>query len=137
MCQLLAKYFHIINRYRPHYPTLLTDNGARHQLGGGLYLGNGVDADPDGQPGSNADGDDNDGNVDEQGVHFPGPIIEGADMTQVEVSASVSGLLDAWIDFNADGDWNTPFEQIFVNMELQAGINLLNLITGIPISLRA
>jgi VCBS repeat-containing protein len=33
------------------------------------------------------------------------------------------GLLDAWIDFNLDGDFNDPGEQIFASQQLQRGDN--------------
>jgi len=107
------------------YPTLLLSNGARHQLGGGLFLGDGVDADPDGQPSADASGDNADGSDDEQGVLFTTPVIKGSSLARVEVTASAPGKLDAWIDFNRDGDWSDPSEQIFNNEGLLAGPNLL------------
>ena len=39
--------------------------------------------------------------------------------------ASASGRLDAWIDFNANGSWNEPGEQIFVSSLLSQGVNTL------------
>ena len=30
----------------------------------------------------------------------------------IEVSVTGAGVLEAWIDFNADGDWDDPGEQI-------------------------
>ncbi len=109
----------------PTYPTLLASNGARHALGSGLFLGAGVDAEPDGQPGPNALGDDNDGNDDEDGVVFTSALVGGQTAT-VDVTASGSGLLNAWIDFNADGDWADPGEQIFTDVALVAGVNSLS-----------
>lgn len=35
------------------------------------------------------------------------------------------GNLDAWIDFNRDGDWSDPFEQILIARAVKAGPNLL------------
>jgi hypothetical protein len=52
------------------YGTLLADDGARHQIVSGFHLGATVDADFDGQPTIGADGDDNDGLDDEDGVVF-------------------------------------------------------------------
>ncbi len=38
----------------------------------------------------------------------------------------MSGSLDAWIDFNSDGDWNDSGEQIFASQALTAGVNSLS-----------
>ena len=106
----------------PTYPTLLGNNGAVHWIVGGVFLGNSVDAEADGQPDPAALGDDNDGNDDEDGVAFTTPLIVGR-IAGVDVTASVAGLLNAWIDFNGDGDWDDPFEQIFADEPLVAGVN--------------
>ena len=39
-------------------------------------------------------------------------------------------MLNAWIDFNVDGDWNDPGEQFFVDQALTGGVN--NLTAAIP-----
>ena len=39
--------------------------------------------------------------------------------------ASEAGKLDAWIDFNQDGDWDEDGEQIVVSQSVVAGVNLL------------
>ena len=113
----------------PRYPTLLANNGARHVVVPGVYLGNGVDAEPDGQPDADAVGDNLDGNVDEDGVgwtwYMPG------NTTSISVIASVSGYLNAWIDFNLDGDWADPDEQIFADEPLVAGVSDLDI--SVPI----
>ena len=106
------------------YPTLLADDGARHEVVGDFFLGAGIDVDFDGQPTPLADGDDNDGFDDEDGVVFNTPLVGGFGGT-ITVTASATGQLDAWIDFNRDGDWNDPGEQIFVSRLLNAGANVL------------
>jgi hypothetical protein len=84
-----------------------------------------VDADPDGQPTAAADGDDMlDGSDDEDGVAFTSALLKGR-TASLTVSASASGLLNAWLDFNADGDWADDGEQIFTNEALAAGANPL------------
>jgi uncharacterized repeat protein (TIGR01451 family) len=109
----------------PTYPTLLANNGARHLIVPGFYLGTNVDAEVDGQPNSTATGDDLAGTPnDEDGVTFTTPLLPGQ-MATVEVVASAAGKLDAWIDFNADGDWADLNEQIFANTSLAAGANAL------------
>jgi hypothetical protein len=60
---------------------------------------------------------------DEDGVRFT-EITPGSSST-VEVTASASGKLNAWIDFNKDGDWQDEGEQIFVDEALSSGKNIL------------
>ncbi len=118
----------------PLYPTLFTRDGARHKIKKipELYLGLGVDSDPDGQPNIDAAGDDNDGNDDEEGVVFNTPFIAGQPVS-ITVTAFdkgvlpgfLAGLLDAWIDYNDDDDWDDPGEQIFNNKPLAVGNNEL------------
>ncbi|KAF5432903.1 hypothetical protein C5S39_02575 [Candidatus Methanophagaceae archaeon] len=105
------------------YPTLTGNNGANHgdgNYGRGYYLGDKWDHEDDGQPDSEATGDDNSSNDDEDGVIF-GPLTAGNLATvQVTVIAPLSktGYLNAWIDFNADGDWADSGEQIFTDVPL-------------------
>ena len=105
------------------YATTLGVNGARHGLGFSLYLGAGVDHEPNGQPDPNALGDDNDGNDDEDGVVF-GPLDVGATAT-ITVTASAPGKLDAWLDFGGDGSWVQAGDRIFTSQPLAAGPNVL------------
>jgi len=111
----------------PDYPTLLASNGAQHKIvqASAFYLGAGVDPEANGQPNANATGDDNDGNDDEDGVTFLTPLELGVTAT-VNVNASAPGQLDAWIDFNGNGDWADIDEQIFDNISLLAGDNVLS-----------
>ena len=108
----------------PTYPTLTASDGARHILGGTLFMGAAVDADADGQPTPSADGDDGDGSDDEDGVIFTSMLIPG-DLAGIDVEVSQAGLLNAWVDFNADGDWDDTGEQIFTNEALPGGVNPL------------
>ena len=115
----------------PGYPTLLASDGARHVVIGGssLILGALRDTDADGQPSAQGDGDDMAGSDDEDGVTFTSSLVLGT-MASIDVTASAAGLLDAWIDFNQDGDWGGPGEQIFASEALAAGVN--NLMINIP-----
>ena len=122
------------------YPTLKDDEGARHKFVPGIYLGEFVDAEPDGQPSPDAMGDDydqyypSDGD-DEDGILFQGQLKTGATVN-VSVAASVNGFLEAWIDFNRDGDWDDNGEHIFGSQALVQGNNTLafdvpeNAVTG-------
>ena len=112
----------------PLYPTLLANDGARHILDGVTFLGASVDSEPDGQPDPNALGDDSDGNDDEDGVIFDWPLEVG-NPCKITVTASVSnGLFSSWIDFNGNGTWADPGEQIFADLPLSAGSNPLSFI---------
>ncbi len=100
-----------------NYPTLAASDGARHILRPGLYLGTEIDAEDDGLPGPSALGDDagGPGPDDEDGVHFPAPLVVG-ETGAAEITTSLppgtQATISAWIDFNRDGDWNDSHEQI-------------------------
>lgn len=106
------------------YPTTLADNGARHLLVGPT-LGANRDHEADGQPNLIATADDTNGVDDEDGVLLPETIVPGLGTTAtVEVSAA--GKLDAWLDFNRDGDWSDSGEQIATSLALVAGTNSID-----------
>ncbi len=106
------------------YPVTLADNGARHSASS-LTLGSAVDLDVDGQPSILADGD----GADDDGIALIAGMVAavGADTTS-SLSAEVSeaGKLDGWIDFNQDGDWDDPGEQVITSADVLAGINTLS-----------
>jgi len=109
------------------YPTKLTptSDGWRHPIKLGVHLGSAIDAEPDGQPDADAQGDDLHGVNDEDGVVTASPLVPGI-TTFLQVSASTKGFLNAWIDYNQDGDWSDGGEQIFSEIALNAGINPLS-----------
>jgi hypothetical protein len=107
------------------YHTLLASNGANHKIVEGVYLGQLIDAEPNGIPSIGADGDDTNGQNDEDGVIIPVSLTQGTSAA-VEVTASAAGKLNAWIDFNADGDWADADEQVFLNEMLVSGVNTLS-----------
>ncbi|MEM7311586.1 MAG: GEVED domain-containing protein, partial [Planctomycetota bacterium] len=109
-----------------NYPVLEADGGASHGLIEGFYLGNGVTSESDGKPSSNglADGFDD-------GVAIPDQLVRGG-VSQFTVTASQEGRLSAWIDWNNDGDWTDPGEQIFGGTVVATGANLLGPIS-VPI----
>ncbi|HKQ39135.1 MAG TPA: immunoglobulin domain-containing protein, partial [Verrucomicrobiae bacterium] len=109
------------------YPTLLSNNGARHVLVPGIRLGATVDFELNGAPSANANGDDLNGSDDEDGVNFVSPLWVDQTAT-IEVVASTNGVLNAWIDFGADGSFAQPQDHIFTDYALEPGTNLLSLI---------
>jgi hypothetical protein len=107
------------------YPTRRGSNGARHIVDTRYHLGIGLDRDDRDQSSWDAAGDDVlDGNDDEDGVIFETPSVRGR-KTAITVIASAKGYLDAWADFNQDGDWSDAGEQIFARYLLNSGENLL------------
>lgn len=103
------------------FGTLLSSNGPRHQLGSGLTLGYGVTTDAGGQPNASANSDVDDG------VKLPDFMTPGA-ITQIEVTASKAGNLDAFIDFNANGKFDDD-ERVTPagGQALTAGVNIVSL----------
>ena len=105
------------------FATQIADNGAVHTIVPGLYLGMCVDPDIDGAPDAmagttGAGGDDLDatfafaatgactGNDDEDGITFVAPMIPGeSSCIQVKANSNAGAVLNAWIDFNGDGDF--------------------------------
>ena len=107
------------------YHTLLATNGARHFIVPGIYLGSKIDAEADGQPNINATGDDLNGTDDEDGVAFASALNPGM-KAYIDVTASCPGFLNAWMDFNGDGDWTDKGERIFSDKNLHNGVNRIN-----------
>ena len=122
--EVTAESFDFGDAPDPAFATLLASDGARHVVVAGFHLGAGIDPETDGQPGELADGDDEADSDDEDGARFLTPLVPGQ-LAAVEVTASASGLLDAWLDFSGDGDWLDDQEQIFVGVLLSPGQNLL------------
>lgn len=95
------------------YPTTAADDGPSH-VAIGHWLGASRDGEVDGVPSASADGD----GADEDGVTF-GPLNVRDFNAEVTVNVQSNNNqpgwvnLDAWIDFNQDGDWSDPGEQIF------------------------
>ena len=100
------------------YPTLRSSNGPYH-VAAGPWFGDAndqPDAEQDGQPDANALGDDRHpisalglANDDEDGVSVP-PLVVGqtVDIT-LEVRGG-GGIVQGWVDFDADGDWESTEE---------------------------
>jgi PKD repeat protein len=102
-----------------NYGTLSNSNGAYHSIVDGLYLGQGVDAEIDGQPDFEARGDDTGGQDDEDGVQFPEDLFIGQEAT-LTITASQGGHIKAWIDFNQDMDWDDAGETV-IDGQIAAG----------------
>ena len=125
----------------PSYPSLTATNGARHQLGTGVFLGSCVDEDPGfmaaGGPliGEATKDDTSNGSVtygncvnpdDEDGVTI-GAVEIGSATASIDVVASAACKLNAWLDWNRDGNWSGPAENVLANVQLAAGTNTLTI----------
>ncbi|RCS42139.1 hypothetical protein DTL42_20120 [Bremerella cremea] len=113
------------------YGTLLESDGARHNLVDNFYLGSSVDAEIDGQPTADASGD---GSTDDGiFIRTPDPNNAGSYLNytlrdnitnEIYITATVPsgskayGFVDAWIDFNHNGNFDDPGEQILVSRAL-------------------
>jgi uncharacterized repeat protein (TIGR01451 family) len=103
---------------------------ASHQTDGVTFLGLRVDTEAANQPNLNADGDDIVGTPnDEDGVTFPvvgnTRVLSVGSSNNLTIKAAVGGYLNAWVDWNQDGDWIDPNEQIATNISLTTGNNNL------------
>ena len=123
------------------YGTLMSSAGAVHNLSNTLYLGACVDSESNGQPSALSDADD--GNVgtvtfgtcatagdDEDGVTNFSTLVPGQNAT-VDVTSTGACVLDAWIDFNQNGNYSDPGEQIFTGTTLVNGANT-GLVFAVP-----
>ncbi len=102
------------------YSTTRAQGGPSHGTKPGLTLGNSFDADPDGQPSVNADGDNLNRVNDEDGITQLTPIVrgDGSNVIRVNVTntAGTPSFLQGWIDFNGNGSFSDPGEQIANNV---------------------
>lgn len=116
----------------PAYSTVLNSNGARHVVlaNNPLRLGSVITTETNGIPASDALGDGGD-----DGVTFTGVFNENSNPVTVTIEASESGLIDAWVDWNRDGDWNDPGEQFMNTVPVRPGLNTFSLVTPVGASI--
>ena len=107
------------------YPTNMAANGPRHVVGASaLKMGTASDIDGDGQPKATANGDDTDSDGDdEDGVTIP--TLNAGGTATVVVNASGAGKVNAFFDWNNDGDFLDANETI-TELSVVAGNNNLS-----------
>ncbi|HBE66520.1 MAG TPA: hypothetical protein DDW52_00090, partial [Planctomycetaceae bacterium] len=66
---------------------------------------------------------------DEKGVSFGGLFNSNLEPVPVTVTSTGAGILDVWVDWNADGDFSDPGERVATDMPVQAGENLVEIAT--------
>jgi len=89
---------------------------ASHRINSSQYLGNRIDGEAGSQYSEEADGDDTNGIDDEDGVTIP-ELRQGGKATirYTVVTGYSYAYLNAWIDWNGDGDFNDNNERIASN----------------------
>ena len=112
------------------YPTLAADNGPVHKVLTGFFLGAGVDGETDGVPSTNATGDDINTTInDEDGVNFTTSVFPGSN-SSLEVTINNGGFspgrLNAWADWNLDGDWDDAGEHFITDTRYATGTHTVN-----------
>ena len=97
---------------------------ADHILDFANYLGSKLDGEAANQPSVAANADDTNGEDDEDGVVFPSQLHRG-ESYNLQVTIVGTGRLNAWIDWNGDGDFVDGGEQITSNFASFGGVESL------------
>ncbi|MGD9633671.1 MAG: S8 family serine peptidase [Pirellulales bacterium] len=110
------------------YKTSAANDGPRHTITPDFSLGTLLDGEVSGVPTSDASGDDAIGG-DEDGIVLLGAVsnpvgalVPGTTNAVRATLNGVGGYLNAWFDFNRDGDFNDPGEHAIVDRDLNPGI---------------
>jgi len=97
---------------------------ASNTVNNALKMGDLIDAEVSATTNSSATGDDNTGVDDEDGVVMPSSIIAGGSVTipvTVTNTTGAAAYLNAWIDFNNDGNLTNSGEHVAVNVVIPHG----------------
>jgi hypothetical protein len=117
------------------YNTTIAEGGPSHGILPGFSLGTRVDFEVNGQPSVAATGDDNNptGSDDEDGL-IDVKLVQGAAFGAISFfvtnTNSLKGYVQAWVDFNGNGSFADPGDQILKNY---AAINGTNTDVAFPI----
>jgi hypothetical protein len=107
------------------YATTRSQSGASHGFLAGLRLGALWDADQDGRPTVNADGDDLNNSDDEDGIQALTTFVRGDSSNNMRLTVNnTTGSLayvHGWMDFNGDGDWNDAGELVVSALQVPSG----------------
>ena len=102
----------------------LSYGSADHVIAGNYYMGSAPDKELAYQPSAAADADDLNGIDDEDGVTFP-EMVQGAKVT-IQVKITGAAYLNAWVDWNSDGDFKDNGERIASNLFRSTGTTSLS-----------
>ncbi|MFZ1387791.1 MAG: CshA/CshB family fibrillar adhesin-related protein [Thiolinea sp.] len=140
-----------------------TYGSAGHGITTGTYLGSALpDAESAAQPNATATGDDVAGSDDEEGITLPATIISlassgsgssgsgstsgsgiglGSSITVSAAVAGTNGKLQAWIDWNKDGDFDDAGEQVATDLidgdslDTNPAANAISFVVNVPTGL--
>ena len=128
------------------YPTLNANGGPSHLVGPNLYLGQCVDAEPNGQPNTEALGDDPavtapsygtcTSTDDEDGVQRT-PNVNWTVSTGGSVNVTVAGgpgCLSGWIDWNGNGNLTDGGDNILDNVAVNTGTSIKTFTVPVPVN---
>lgn len=87
-----------------------------HRIIDGIRLGALNDEESAAQPNATASGDDSTGTDDEDGITIP-PLTQGQVATITANVNGSGGRLQAWVDWNGDGDFSDANEKIATNLQ--------------------
>lgn len=105
------------------YGSTMDSNGARHEIVPDIQLGASIDNEGDAYAYPLSD-DASDNNDDEDGVTMPTGFEVGEDVVLLIDVVGDQGYLNAWIDWNQDGDFDVD-EQIIASEYMDEGENLV------------
>ncbi|WP_206410894.1 GEVED domain-containing protein [Lysobacter enzymogenes] len=111
---------------RGNYQTLLADNGPRHVLVGGLFLGSSATVENDGQPNALANGDVDNGIAGALAQIVPTAGSAYSVNVGVSNTTGTAAILAGFIDFNRDGDFADSGERVQVTVPQRATSVALN-----------
>ena len=121
---------------RNDYQTTSTNNGPVHVIIPGLKLGLLVDAENDGQPDTLAFGDDNNSDDEDGLIIFPSLNIApgGTIRLPLTVTNTTGNIahLEAWIDWNGDGDFEGTDEMVANYMDAADGVFPVSMNINVP-----
>ena len=113
------------------YQTLSANSGPVHTIDNTTYLGAGVTTDTDGfgdgTDTTNNATDDTDDGVQLNSATLQGQSLTAGDNVTLNITTAGSGVLNAWIDWNSDGDFNDTDEQIANDVSPSGNAIALNL----------
>lgn len=89
------------------------------------FMGSIIDGETANQPSADASADDTNGDDDEDGVTF-NSLIRGRSST-ITIRVADSGQINAWIDWNIDGDFSDDGEHIITNVSLNNGTHNISI----------
>jgi alpha-amylase len=106
--------------------------GPAHLIRNNLRMGFLVDPDNGAQTSFFGNGDDNNASDDEDGILYNSLPI--GDTWPLQVGASATGLVDAWIDYNQNGIFEHPLEHVTNGISQGVNLGLQTLNVQVPAS---